>query len=259
VRSQNIFEARQFWQNYLEGFSECTPIVSHYNLMTNDKTSYLHQSSSLSNEVTLSLQSLAQQHQITLSTLLQGMWALLLSRYTGKKDIIFGINISTRLTSLVRFDDTVGCFINTVPTRIQVPAEGPFLSYLIKHQDNLLDVLRYGYPDTEQIADWIAFNPAMPMFQSIFVWEDKSILESIKEKYDIDFLDTSLFIGDIEVPVRILAEGSSEGLKVTLSYNPRCFDPSQIEQMLNYFFLCLNGIAQHTDVDISLLPNFPAP
>ena len=257
VRSQNNTEAQRFWQEFLKGFHEAPPIFFRDKLYYGEDKSYLHHSAILTTGATHALQSLAQQHQITLSTLLQGMWAVFLSRYTKKRDIIFGINISTRLISFDRYDDTVGCFVNTVPTRIHVPSEGHFLSYLQEYQSKLLDILRYGYPSIEQIADWINFPQPESMLQSIFVWEEKSITEFIKEKHEIDYLDTSLFIPDIEVPLRILAEASSEGLNITFSYNSKYFDLPLIEMMLNYFTSCLNEIAHHTYVDISQFPDFP--
>ena len=44
----------------------------------------------LSEPATAALQSLAQRQGLTLGALIQGAWALLLSRYSGAQDVVFG-------------------------------------------------------------------------------------------------------------------------------------------------------------------------
>jgi len=55
------------------------------------------------------------QHQLTLNTLVQGVWALLLSRYSSQKDVVFGATSSGRPVALVGCEYMIGLFINTLP------------------------------------------------------------------------------------------------------------------------------------------------
>ena len=61
-----------------------------------------------------------QDSRITPNTLFQGVWALLLSRYSGNADVVFGVTVSGRPPELAGVEEMIGLFINTLPLRIQV-------------------------------------------------------------------------------------------------------------------------------------------
>jgi non-ribosomal peptide synthetase component F len=78
------------------------------------------------------LQSLAKEHQLTLNTLVQGAWALLLSRYSGETDVVFSATKSCRRSTIAGAESMVGRFINTLPVRVSVPARDALLPWLKK-------------------------------------------------------------------------------------------------------------------------------
>ena len=80
--------------------------------------------------MTAALQALARQHQLTINTLVQGAWALLLSRYSGQEDVVFGATVSGRPAALAGVESMVGLFINTLPVRVQVSPEASLLPWL---------------------------------------------------------------------------------------------------------------------------------
>src|SRR5438874_745335 len=59
----------------------------------------------------------AKAQEVTLNTLMQAAWALLLSRYSGEEDVVFGAVRAGRHGTVEEADSTVGVFINTVPVR----------------------------------------------------------------------------------------------------------------------------------------------
>ena len=75
----------------------------------------------LSASTTAGLQGLARRHRLTLNTLVQGAWGLLLSRYSGSDDVVFGATVSGRPAELPGVETMVGLFLNTVPVRLRVP------------------------------------------------------------------------------------------------------------------------------------------
>jgi non-ribosomal peptide synthetase component F len=62
----------------------------------------------------------ARRHRLTVNTLVQGAWALLLARYGGSDDVVFGVTVAGRPAELTEVERTVGLFINTLPLRIAV-------------------------------------------------------------------------------------------------------------------------------------------
>ena len=69
------------------------------------------------------LEALAQRLQVTLNTLVQGAWALLLSRYAQADDVVFGAMVSGRPAELAGVESMVGLFINTLPVRVEIPQD----------------------------------------------------------------------------------------------------------------------------------------
>jgi amino acid adenylation domain-containing protein/non-ribosomal peptide synthase protein (TIGR01720 family) len=84
----------------------------------------------------------ARSHGLTLNTVVQGGWALLLASMTGRDDVVFGATVSGRPAGLPGVEDMVGLFINTVPVRVRLrPAETwiDLLRRLQNEQAALLD------------------------------------------------------------------------------------------------------------------------
>lgn len=57
---------------------------------------------------------------ITVNTLMQMAWALVLSRLTDTHDVVFGVTVSGRPPELTGVETMVGLFINTVPLRVRL-------------------------------------------------------------------------------------------------------------------------------------------
>jgi amino acid adenylation domain-containing protein/non-ribosomal peptide synthase protein (TIGR01720 family) len=67
---------------------------------------------------TAALFGLARRHDATLGVLLEALWGLLLGRWTGRRDVVFGIVVSGRSVATPDVERLVGMFINTVPVRV---------------------------------------------------------------------------------------------------------------------------------------------
>ena len=67
---------------------------------------------------TAALQSLARAHRLTLNTLFQGAWALMLSRYSGSAEVLFGATGAGRPPAIAGIEAMAGLFITTLPVRV---------------------------------------------------------------------------------------------------------------------------------------------
>ena len=63
---------------------------------------------------------LARACQTTVNVIVQAAWSLLLSRYSGESQVMFGVTVSGRPAQLKGVDEMVGLFINTVPMKVTV-------------------------------------------------------------------------------------------------------------------------------------------
>ncbi|WP_435188685.1 amino acid adenylation domain-containing protein [Streptomyces sp. bgisy126] len=81
------------------------------------------------------LRTAARTHRLTLNTLVQGAWGLLLSRLTGRRDVLFGTTVSGRPPELPGVESMIGLFINTVPVRLALRPGETLAALLTRLQD----------------------------------------------------------------------------------------------------------------------------
>jgi amino acid adenylation domain-containing protein/non-ribosomal peptide synthase protein (TIGR01720 family) len=90
---------------------------------------------------------------VTLNTLVQGAWAILLSKLTGRQDVVFGAAVNGRPAELIGSDEMVGLFINTLPIRVfwQLnDSVADIVTQLQNRQMALLDHHYYGLADIQR-------------------------------------------------------------------------------------------------------------
>lgn len=75
---------------------------------------------------TARLRSLAARLEVTLNTLVQGLWSVLLSGFAGSDDVIFGAVVSGRPPELQGVESIVGLFLQTIPVRARFEAGDSF-------------------------------------------------------------------------------------------------------------------------------------
>lgn len=109
----------------------------------------------LPEQLSETLRGLARGHRLTLNTLVQGAWALLLSRTTGRTDVVFGTTVSGRPPELPGVEDMVGLFINTLPVRVRIDPAEPLVALLERtqaEQARLMDHQHLGLAEIQRLA-----------------------------------------------------------------------------------------------------------
>ncbi|SOB81284.1 amino acid adenylation domain-containing protein [Streptomyces sp. 1331.2] len=69
------------------------------------------------------LTALARERDLTLNSLVQGAWAVVLGGLTGRDDVVFGSTVSGRPPEVPGIETMVGLFINTLPVRVVLRPE----------------------------------------------------------------------------------------------------------------------------------------
>ena len=122
LQRQDLGRAETYWTELLRGFLAPTPLMvarAPGELLASDGN-FGEQQLRLSDGVTSALRSLAQRHGLTLHTMVKGAWALLLSRYSGESDVVFGDARGRARSQVEGGDSMVGLFLNPVPLRVHV-------------------------------------------------------------------------------------------------------------------------------------------
>jgi non-ribosomal peptide synthetase component F len=254
LQKQDLSKAQAFWRQMLRGFTTPTPLVDQVSAGSRDwKENYGKQTICLSLATTSALQSLARQHQLTLNVLVQGAWALLLSRYTGEEDVVFGAVVSGRPTDLAGAESMIGLFINTLPARARVSAESSFLSWVKELQAQQVEARQYEYSPLAQVQSWSDVPRGKPLFESILVFENFPIAVSARKgggNLQIRWVDS---FEATNYPICVLAIPGSEMLLGAL-YDRNLFDPATITQILDHFRILLGEIVIHPERRLDDIP-----
>ncbi|MBW4649607.1 MAG: amino acid adenylation domain-containing protein [Kastovskya adunca ATA6-11-RM4] len=243
LQQQDLSQAEAFWREKFKGFTAPTPLSVDqvFRKLPDQKEDYEEQEIRLSTRTTAALQSLGQQQHLTLNTLVQGAWALLLSRYSGEEDVVFGATVSGRSSALAKVESMVGLFINTLPIRVQVASEESLVTWLQQLQAQQTEARQYEYSPLVDIQGWSNVPRDMPLFDSIVVFENYPVEAHHRERV------AELEIGNVRAfektnyPLTFVALPGSE-LVLKILYDCRRFDSATITRMLGHFQTVLESM-----------------
>jgi hypothetical protein len=174
LERQDRVQAEAWWRKSLEGVTAPTPLpgardLGHASLEEQITSGH---SLCLSAEATASLQSFARQHQLTLNTLIQAAWALVLGHHAGSQDVLFGAISSGRPAELHGVERMVGLFTTSLPIRVLLPREQHLLPWLHALQTQQAELRQHEHVDTAELQDWCQIPRGLPMFESVLVVEN---------------------------------------------------------------------------------------
>ncbi|WP_241144608.1 condensation domain-containing protein, partial [Achromobacter xylosoxidans] len=138
------------------------------------------------------LSAFAQRERVTLNTLVQAAWALLLQRYTRKDTVAFGATVAGRPPSLAGVERIMGLFINTIPVPVSRRPERRVGDYLRALQTLNLDLREHEHTPLAEIQRW-GNSAGRSLFDSIIVFENHPVDAVLRgdERYGLDFGDAA--------------------------------------------------------------------
>ncbi|HEX6291181.1 MAG TPA: condensation domain-containing protein, partial [Herpetosiphonaceae bacterium] len=245
LQQQDLREAELFWRKMFDDRPELTPLVDRIGAARPDAPpAYLSQRRRVPQSTSAALQSLGRQHGLTLSTIVQGAWAVLLSRYTSRQDVIFGVTVSGRPPALAGVERMVGLFINMLPVRVRLDPAIDRLAWLRQLQLQQVELRQYEHTPLAKIYEWCDLDQRQPLFESYIVFENFPVDETLAEHMtrwriggEVDAL------AQTEHPLRIEVV-PGETLQVTMCYDQQCCSSAAITAMLDDLVAVLTGLAE---------------
>jgi amino acid adenylation domain-containing protein/non-ribosomal peptide synthase protein (TIGR01720 family) len=245
-------EAKQYWRGVLEGFESPTPLPYDRAPATAYAThSAQWWSFELDETVSGRLHQFAKQHRLTLNTVVQGVWALLLSRYSGHQDVCFGATVSGRPADLPGADQITGIFINTLPVRVQVDEATSVVPWLQEVQSAQADARRFDFVSLAQLQNWSDVPGGVNLFDSIVVFENYPINDEAAAAHGLQLRE----LRAIETTSYSLSLMVSPGkrLAIGLGYDPALFDRVTVERIAGHLMRVLDAVIADPMVPIGQL------
>lgn len=245
-KNQDLSAAESYWRRALNGIECSTPLVvdrsppPRSDLVPQFDWEQTH----LSSIVTASLHSTLRQWRVTMNTLMQGIWALLLSRYSGNETVVFGGIVSGRPPTLQGVESMVGLFINTLPICVKCPDDMELNRWLVELQVQQLEMRQYEHSPLNLVQRWSDVPGGQPLFESILQFEN------YHKSTSLEGMGKSIAIGNVRwfertnFPLVVLVE-PKEQLSIRLLYDTDRFDAQTIKRMLGHLETLLMGIAEN--------------
>ncbi|MGO1081259.1 amino acid adenylation domain-containing protein, partial [Inquilinus sp. CA228] len=187
---------------------------------------------------TARLAAFCRRQRITLNTLVQGAWALLLSRYTGQPSVAFGATVAGRPVDLPDAEALLGLFINTLPVIQQPDPEARVGDWLRQVQDVMLALHEHEHTPLADIQRW---GGQGGLFDTLLVFENYPIDHAARAGGDL-LVSAAETVEATHYPLS-LAVQAGDTLDIAYGYRRDAFAPAQVEALARHLDTLLDRLA----------------
>jgi amino acid adenylation domain-containing protein len=232
---QDTSQAESYWRNLLAGFNAPTALVTAREPNTNNGAQpvYREQKLKLTAALTAKLHALAEQHNLTLNTIVQGAWALMLSRYSGTQDVVFGATRACRRFDLAGAETMIGLFINTLPVRARLAPEVTMLAWLKELRAQNVAVRDYEHTPLADVQCWSEMPKGGSLFDTLIVFENYQLNDALRAEGEQWENREFELRGQTHYPLTLTGCAGAE-LRLKIAYDPQRFDDAAVTRKLAY-------------------------
>ena len=238
--------AEHFWRGMLADVATATPLdlgrpampAAGYRTYTRtfDRTDALAQA--------------ARRAGLTLNTLVQGAWAYVLHRYSGRDDVVFGVAIAGRPAELAGVEAMVGVFINTLPFRARVSWECDLRGWLRALQAQQTEIEAHAVTPLVDIQGWSAVPRGQPLFETLLVFENYPVFGPTDSAWPLSAVRVR---EQTHYPLTVVV-APGPPLKLQLLYDRARFDGAAIARLTAQLEAVLAAMAETIDLPLAALP-----
>jgi amino acid adenylation domain-containing protein/non-ribosomal peptide synthase protein (TIGR01720 family) len=236
-------EAKAYWQNKVKDLIHGTflPFIKPTSELNKGIGKYETEFLNLNENITHQVDHFVKKERITVNTLMEGVWAILLHSYTNSPDICFGTIVSGRPDDLKDVEKKVGLFINTLLLRTEINTNTSMSSWLSDFQQAQVKSRVFQYTPLQTVQTLSGVKGSL--FDSLLVFENYPISKLIASQ------SWSLQVGNIKkqeqtnYPLTLLI-GHSETINVKFSYNTALLDQKIVIQIKHHFEQVLKQIVE---------------
>jgi len=242
IERQEIEAAQEFWRRSLQGFSAPTSLGTGQAgpRASGGETRHEERRVEISEATTSGLVALAREHQLTLNTLVQGALAILMSRYSGVEDVLFGTVVAGRPPEIAGVESMIGLFVNTLPSRVRVPRDAMLLAWLKDLQAEQAESRRFEHSPLVKVQGWSELPRGSALFDTLFAFENYPTDPTASaSRRGSEVSDFKVYERD-NYPLTILA-GPGRRLSFKVLYDTSRFDDDRIGRLLEHLESLLEG------------------
>jgi len=267
LEAQQFQQAQAFWKQEL--FEVTLPTSLGVDNLPIESKEALPQESCLKlpGTLTASLQSLALQQSVPFNSVIQAAWSILVSRYSGKREVVFGQTVSGRPGEIEGVENMIGLFINTIPIRVSVNDELSITDWIKELHSQHVTRESFGYLPLVEIKSAAGISSSQNLFDSLLVVQNYPTGEGLKsrgsqssDELDFDITAVGSDIGTDYGLTLIVIPG--EEIELKLGYSSGSYEQATIDRLLTHLqsifaaminpeIKCLKQIQLLTDCELT--------
>ncbi|OKP87475.1 hypothetical protein A3842_06345 [Paenibacillus sp. P3E] len=253
--TQDHHKAKRFWREYLKGIKAATPLPGL--ALDNDEKSspqirdMIKYTCTIHAETVELIQKFTRQQPYTLNTLLQAAWGLILSRYTGKDDVLYGCTVSGRPHTLPDVEKMIGLFINSLPLRVNLTECTTAAELLANLQMATLDIKEYEYSLLPEIQEVSAIPFGEALFHSLLIYQNYPVDADMANSNRV--LKLNHVQGSVDINYDLIVEIAPRDNTILFEvyYNRALWDQDFMERMFYNFQNVLMSLVMDRDQRIA--------
>ena len=249
--------AETYWRQTLAGFTAPTPlVVDSLGTVPDGTTGYSVAETWVAADVTAGLNELATRAGVTMNTLVQGGWSLLLSRYSREDDVIFGATRACRYNTIEGSLDMAGLFINTLPMRVGVPRDSKLVPWLQTIRAQHITLRDFEHTPLVKVQEWSDVPRGMQIFNSILVFENYQLEPLMQRQTGTGEAVGFKLLEQTNYPL-LLSGYNGDRLNFHLEYDRSKFDAGAIRRMLDHLETLLASMVAQPEATLAQLRMLP--
>ncbi|MEA2691507.1 MAG: hypothetical protein QOJ16_894, partial [Acidobacteriota bacterium] len=248
---QDMAAAELYWRRALAEVEHATPLPGALPVGAGGAglDDYREDQLRLSRAESAALLAFLHRHQLTLSTLVEGVWAAILARFSGAASVVFGAAVSGRPAELPGVETIVGLFLNMLPVRVTSQGSSPVLAWLRRIQAEQAEARQFEHTPLADIQRWSGVPAGQPLFESILVVENYPVGEAARKRAGSLAVRGLRTVEKSSYPLSLVINPGVE-IAVTFSYYRSRFTAGALGRLRRDFGALLRALLTHPEVRV---------
>jgi amino acid adenylation domain-containing protein/non-ribosomal peptide synthase protein (TIGR01720 family) len=236
--SQDPGPAERYWRKALAGFERPTLLRPG---RAGNPSPNLQIVGMLSAELAESVSSFARANLLTLNTIFQGALALLISAYTGQRDVCYGVTSAGRPGDIAGVEQMIGMFLCTIPLRVSVDPDERVPDWLARLQLEQSQARRFEYVGLPKIQGWSKGDARQTLFDTLLIFQnipnpELANIANVQVQQEDEIEQTNFPLTIIITPDPLLS--------IAIDYDPACFEEFEINRIVSRLTRLLAEVTQ---------------
>jgi hypothetical protein len=252
LQKQDKETSRMYWQTYLAHYGESRGLPKK-KVSGPGSREYKNERVTLQMEKNDSarLARMAARIGVTVNTIIQSLWGIILGKYNGHRDVVFGAVVSGRPSEIHGIEQMVGLFINTIPVRITYNAAESFAALVRRMHENAIESEPHHY---YPLADIQTDHPLKQnLFDHILIFQNFPPPPRLRGQLEVSNLQ---MFGHTSYDFNVNID-HGEQLRLSIQYNANVYPGELVNKIANHFITILIRAGENMDTAIENLAGVP--